>query len=105
MTVNAALLTREYSGGRAVTGQANGVIYGTVELGMDGAPNALLQRKVQLYIARDGTYIAQSWSDPVTGAYRFELLDTAEKYFVIAFDHTGQHRAVVADGLVPEVMP
>ncbi len=56
MTVNAALLTREYSGGRAVTGQANGVIYGTVELGMDGAPKEILQNPPQCLV-----HVSMQW--------------------------------------------
>jgi hypothetical protein len=92
----------EYRGGRALLGVSRGAIYGTVQ----AQQGELLQhvwRRVCLFIQRDGFFVGQTWSDKVTGAYRFENLDAAETYFVIAFDHTGMHRAVAANDLVPEV--
>ncbi len=92
----------ELRGGRTPLGAQNGLIYGTVQ----AQQGELLQhvwRRVCLFIQRDGVFVAQTWSDKVTGAYRFERLDAAETYFVIAFDHTGMHRAVAANDLVPEV--
>lgn len=89
-------------GGRVLLGSRTGSIYGTVQ----AQQGELLQhvwRRVCLFIQRDGAFVAQVWSDKVTGAYRFERLDVAETYFVIAFDHTGMHRAVAANDLVPEV--
>lgn len=89
-------------GGRVPLGAKIGTIYGTVQ----AQQGELLQhvwRRVCLFIQRDGVFVAQTWSDKVTGAYRFERLDAAETYFVIAFDHTGMHRAVAANDLVPEV--
>jgi len=97
-----AILADGLSGGRAILGKKNGAIYGTVQ----AQQGELLQhvwRRVCLFIQRDGVFVAQTWSDKVTGAYRFERLDAAETYFVIAFDHTGMHRAVAANDLVPEV--
>ena len=96
------IFSQDLRGGRAVLGAPHGVIYGTVQ----AQQGELLQhvwRRVQLYIQRDGVFVAQTWSDKTTGAYRFERLDAAETYFVIAFDHTGMHRAVIANDLMPEV--
>lgn len=90
-------------GGRQPSGLRNGAIYGTVQ----AQQGELLQhvwRRVCLFIQRDGAFVAQTWSDKVTGAYRFEYLDAAETYFVIAFDHTGAHQPAVADSLKPELM-
>lgn len=89
-------------GGRVPLGTKIGVIYGTVQ----SQQGELLQhvwRRVCLFIQRDGAFVAQTWSDKATGEYRFDRLDSAEIYFVIAFDHTGMHRAVAANDLVPEV--
>ena len=96
------IFSQDLRGGRTLLGAPNGVIYGTVQ----AQQGELLQhvwRRVQLYIQRDGAFVAQTWSDKTTGAYRFERLDAAETYFVIAFDHTGMHRAVIANDLMPEV--
>ncbi len=92
----------ELRGGRTPLGAQSGLIYGTVQ----AQQGELLQhvwRRVCLFIQRDGVFVAETWSDKTTGTYRFERLDNAETYFVIAFDHTGMHRAVAANDLVPEV--
>ncbi|MEZ2740312.1 MULTISPECIES: hypothetical protein [Comamonas] len=96
------IFSQDLRGGRDLLGMPYGVIYGAVQ----AQQGELLQhvwRRVCLFIQRDGVFVAQTWSDKVTGAYRFERLDAAETYFVIAFDHTGMHRAVAANDLVPEV--
>lgn len=90
-------------GGRVPLGAKIGTIYGTVQ----AQQGELLQhvwRRVCLFIQRDGVFVAQTWSDKTTGEYRFERLDAAETYFVIAFDHTGAHQPAVADSLKPELM-
>ncbi|MBT2303982.1 hypothetical protein J7E70_26420 [Variovorax paradoxus] len=46
----------------------------------------------------------EMWSDPATGAYQFDYVDEMQKYTVIAFDHTHNERAVVADNLTPEII-
>lgn len=81
-------------------------IYGTTE--MDADPTDVpVRRRVQLYRQRDGRLVRETWSDAATGAYRFDQLRGGDgtRYFVVAFDHTGDKRAVVADNLIPEVMP
>ncbi|SEQ84351.1 LamG domain-containing protein [Giesbergeria anulus] len=79
-------------------------IYGTVEL--KGTPNLLLRRRVQLYNQRDNRLIRETWSDATTGVYTFNNIKGGPGvlYFVCTFDHTSQHRAVIADQIVPEDM-
>lgn len=89
-------------GGRVPLAQENGVIHGVVQT-HQGEQLQHVWRRVCLFVQRDGVLVGQTWSDKATGEYRFEQLDTAETYFVIAFDHTGMHRAVAANDLVPEV--
>lgn len=60
-------------------------------------------RRVRLFKDRDGQCVAETWSNPVTGAYAFENINPAHKYTALSYDHTGQFRAVVADNLTPEV--
>lgn len=97
-----AVFCKDLRGGRQPLGVTNGVIYGTVQ----SQQGELLQhawRRVCLFVQRDGAFVTQTWSDKATGEYRFERLDAAEIYFAVAFDHTGMHRAVAANDLVPEV--
>lgn len=81
-------------------------IYGTTELDADPT-DVPVRRRVQLYSQRDGRLVRETWSDAATGAYRFDRVRGGDgtRYFVVAFDHTRDKRAVVADNLVPEVMP
>lgn len=81
-------------------------IYGTTEV--DATPvDVPLRRRVQLYNQRDGRLVRETWSDAATGAYRFDHIRGGDdtRYFVVAFDHTGDKRAVIADNLLPEVLP
>lgn len=81
-------------------------IYGTTAL--DGTPlDTPVRRRVQLYNQRDGRLIRETWSDPTTGAYRFDgvLCGDGTRYFVATFDDAGDKRAVIADNLTPEAMP
>ncbi len=65
-----------------------------------------LRRRVQLYNQSSGRLIRETWSDAATGEYSFDSIRGGDgtTYFVVAFDHTGHHRAVIADNLVPELM-
>ena len=87
-------------GGTAYGGR--GRIVGTVK--NKGEPSDTpVYRRVRLFKDRDGHCVAETWSDPVTGAYAFENINPAHKYTALSYDHTGQFRAVVADNLTPEV--
>lgn len=78
-----------------------GRIVGTVK--NKGEPSDTpVYRRVRLFKDRDGQCVAETWSDPVTGAYAFENINPAHKYTALSYDHTGQFRAVVADNLTPE---
>ena len=81
----------------------NGVIAGTVK--EKATPlNVALVRRVQLISAHTHLLVAETWSSP-DGSYRFEQIDTRQRYAVVSFDHERHYRAVIADDLSPAVMP
>lgn len=84
-------------------GKGIGRVHGTVKLKGEPA-NTPLRRKVWLLRQRDGIKIRETWSDEATGEYEFKYIDELQLWTVISFDHTGDKRAVIADGLVPEVI-
>ena len=87
-----------------VLGKGVGRVHGTVQL--KGEPsNTPLKRRVRLIRERDGLVYRETWSDAATGAYRFDNVDELETYTVLSYHPTHDRRAVVADNLIPEVMP
>jgi len=64
-----------------------------------GSPNIPVSERVRLYRQRDGLLIRETWSAPGTGIYSFDYIDETEVYTVISYDHDGNFRAVIADGL------
>lgn len=72
-----------------------GTITGTVK----ETPNTPVSRRVRLHRTRDGVQVAETWSTEA-GDYTFTQLDTTDTYYAVSFDHTGDYRGVVADGLV-----
>ena len=84
-------------------GKGVGRVHGTVKLKSE-PENTPLRRKVWLLRQRDGVKIRETWSDALTGAYEFNYIDELQLWTVISFDHTGDKRAVIADGLVPELI-
>jgi hypothetical protein len=64
-----------------------------------GTPNVPVSERTMLFRQVDGMPIRQTLSAPGTGAYSFDYIDETETYFVVAFDHDGTYRAVIADGL------
>jgi hypothetical protein len=74
-------------------------INGTVK--EQGTPNAPLWRRVNLIEQVTGRVIREVWSDATTGAYSFPNILGGRKYTVVSYDHTGYHRAVIADNLEP----
>lgn len=66
--------------------------------------NIPLRRRVQLYHQRSGRMIRELWSDEVTGAYSFDYIRGDAVYFVVAFDHLQNYRAVIADNITPELI-
>ena len=84
-----------------------GFVAGTVKERAKNAPEGSevpVMRRVRLYDERQGTCIAETWSDATTGAYSFEYIDMQRIYTVLSYDHNGQFVAVAANGLVPERM-
>lgn len=85
-----------------------GYVAGTVKELPKGAPEGgevPVWRKVRLHDQATGNPVAETWSDPKTGAYRFEYIDMERLYTVLSYDHTGKFVAVAADSLKPERMP
>lgn len=77
-------------------------IIGTVK--EKGSPDVPVSRRVLLCDQLSGRVVRSMWSDPVTGAYAFERIRLGV-FYVLSFDHAGAYRAVVADSLVPELIP
>lgn len=81
-----------------------GRITGTVK--EKGTPtNTPLRRRVNLIDEATRQNIRETWSDVATGAYSFDYVDMTRRYTVLSYDHTGAYRAVVADRIVPELIP
>ena len=85
-------------------GANTGTVYGTTEVKTDPLDKPVRAR-VLLLREKDGKVIREMWSDPVTGAYRFDGVDTGEIYTVLTYHPTRDRRAVVADAIIPEVRP
>ena len=63
-----------------------------------------MSRRVLLFDERTHAVVRETWSDAVTGVYRFERISPVPRYLVIAYDHKHNFRAVVADNLRAEPM-
>lgn len=87
-----------------VLGQGIGRVYGTVQRKTDPA-NTPLKRKVRLVRERDGLVVRETWSDANTGEYEFRYIDELQTWTVIAYDYEQNFRAVIADGITPEIIP
>ena len=96
------VLDNTLDGARALYIGGRGRIAATVK--EKATPDLPVYRRVRLFRDRDGLMIAETWSNPVTGAYAFEYIDQSYTYSVISYDHTGNFRAVIADNLTPEPM-
>lgn len=86
-------------GRRDIPFGGSGRIAGTVK--EKGTPDQPLQRRVQLYDETRSLLVAQTWSNPNTGAYLFENIDPTLTYTIISYDYTGTYRAVIANGQKP----
>ena len=99
--IRRALKPGAISSGVNVNWGGNLKIAGTVK--KQGSPNQPVYRRVVLHDQQTGLVVQSQWSNPVTGAYSFNRIK-AGVYYVVSFDHTGNFRAVIADGQVPEAM-
>ena len=82
-----------------------GYIAATVEKQVDNDPApSPVSRRVVLLVEPTLQQVAETWSDPVTGAYRFDGLSMEARYTVVAYDHLRNWRAVIADGLAAKAV-
>lgn len=93
---------RDYFIGGDYAGRIQGV---TKEQATPTSPKVPVFRRVRLYRDFDGLLVREQWSNPVTGAFDFQLVDSAFTYSALAYDYNGNFRAVVADRVAPEAMP
>lgn len=77
-------------------------INGTVKV--DGSPDTPVARKVVLFDQVSLRPLQDTFSNATTGEYEFTHLAN-KPHMVMAFDHTNNFRAVVADRVMPEPMP
>jgi hypothetical protein len=80
-----------------------GRVAGTIKV--KGTPDYPTHRRVRLILERTGALVAETWSDPVTGAYEFIDVDPTQLYTVLAYDYTHTFRCAVADAVVPAAYP
>ena len=78
-----------------------GTVYGTTKT--KGAPNLPTKARVVLLHQRSKQPVREVWSDPITGAFVFEGIDTTQQFLTLAEDAAGNFRPVAASRLVPEV--
>ena len=83
-----------------------GHIAATVKKQEQSDPAAIpVARRVVLLVEPTMQHVAETWSDPATGACRFDSLNPAARFTIVAFDHLHDWRAVIADNLAPEAAP
>ena len=79
-----------------------GTIYGTTKT--KGSPaNVPAKARVVLLHQRSKLPVREVWSDPTTGGFAFEGIDTRQEYLTLAEDAAGNFRPVAARRLAPEV--
>lgn len=76
-------------------------VVGTTKI--TGTPVSPVRVRVSLHDHLSGRLVRSQWSDAITGAYTFERLRNGQ-FYVVAFDHLKNYRAVIADQLVAELM-
>ena len=81
-----------------------GRIWGTTKT--KGSPSNLpAKARVVLLHQRSKLPVCEVWSDPITGAFVFEGIDTSQQFLVLAEDAAGNFRPVAASRLAPEAAP
>ena len=81
-----------------------GTIYGTTKT-KGASANTPTHARVVLLHQRSKLPVREVWSDPITGAFVFEGIDTTQQFLTLAEDAAGNFRPVAASRLVPEVAP
>ena len=79
-----------------------GTLYGTTKT--KGTPNQPAKARVVLQHQRSKLPVRETWSDPVTGAFVFNGIDTGQQFLALAEDAEGHFRPVAANRLTPEVV-
>lgn len=80
---------------------SRGFIEGTIkQFGV--VTNIPVGRRVRLLRDRDALLVGETWSNPTTGYFKFEQIDSRFTYTILSYDYTGAFRAVVADRVVPD---
>lgn len=85
------------------SGWGTGRITGTVKEA--GLPDLPVKRRVRLHRVTDGLLVREVWSAAGTGAYAFNNIDIATKFYVVSFDPYLNYNAVIKDAITPEAMP
>jgi hypothetical protein len=88
---------------RRLTHGGFGRIAGTVKV--KGTPDLAVRRRVRLIREIDAVCVAETWSDPTTGAYEFVGFDPLQRYTVLSYDGPRVFRAAVQDNVTPEAWP
>ena len=84
-------------------GKGVGRVRGTVK--EKSTPNIPVFKRVRLIREKDGLVVREQWSNALTGTYDFQFVDELQVFTVVTYDHLHNFRAVIADNLVPELMP
>jgi hypothetical protein len=82
-----------------------GTIYGTTKIFVSDEVQTPTRACVLLVHQRSKLPVRETWSDPITGAFAFEGIDTAQEFITLAEDPAGGYRPVAANRLTPEVLP
>jgi hypothetical protein len=69
-----------------------------------GNPDYAVSRRVRLLRKRDCQLAREQWSD-AAGNYEFAHVRHDVEYIVLGQDHTGVYNAVIADSVIPDLMP
>lgn len=67
----------------------------------DDTPDYAVRRRVRLYAEFWGKIVAETFSNPETGAFSFSGWSKTQKFSVIGYDQTGTWGAVIANGVFP----
>lgn len=94
-------LSTSVQSGLDVFDGGNYKITGTVKV--KGSPDEPVFRKVVLHDQISSRAVRSQWTIAATGAYSFTGI-TNGLFYVVAFDHLKNYRAVIADRVASEVM-
>lgn len=67
-------------------------------------PHPIEQAPGNLFMPRDYAFVKYMKTDPVTGYYRFDSLDPAQRYTTITVDDGGEYDPAIKSGLIPTLL-